>query len=265
MRLIPSLILTLAFLCLKPTYFFGQEFKYRGFSYYTEYDDSFTSPESRHKKGVSLGFKSGVFTNRTTTYDYTETLSSVINSGQDSIVNRTTKYVPWHGGISIGFHYMFLKRRKLTLYKKDKYKRTEFNAFNIVFTPFFAFADTSDFFSFNPENTTINNRRLINSHNVLKITYTTPFLSYRGKLFNFYFLNEFGFNFSHRNKVLYPTEFDKRLKTFFTIDPLKIKLGKGKIFFSSTVNIAFDNAPLQPNKIEANFNAGLLFYMFKNK
>jgi len=257
-----ALIIFFIFCGLTPNIGCSQNLKYRGFSYFKPYDDSFTSPESRQKNGVSIAVKGGRFTNQITPYTYPFVLNSQINPSIDSLVQLTTNYHKWQAGLSIGLHYMFLKSRKLTIYQRE---RNEFNSFNFYFTPYFAIVDTSNYSNYNAIGKTSNNKFFINSLNVIKLTYTTPYLSYRGKLFNFYFMNEFGINISRRNKVVYTNPDDKALKAFLTFDPLRIKLGHGKMYFTSNVNVAFDNTPMQPNKMEANFNAGVQIYMFKEK
>ena len=263
-----ALVLTVILCSVSTTPCLGQNFKYRGFSYYKPYDHSFTSPESRHKNGVSLGLKTAFFTNPILPYRFEDVANEYLSPADNSTISGTTNYFRPVVGATFGFHYMFLKKKKLNFY--DKY-RTEFNAFNIYFVPYFAIAEPErigEIFDFRGDNITHNNKTYINSFNIFKLTYTSPSLSYRGKLFNFYILNEIGLSVTLINakyKSIYANPLERSFKTFLVFDPLRVKLGKGKMFFTSTMHMALDSTPLQPNKIESSFNAGFQIYLFKEE
>ena len=248
MKIRVYIIFILLFL-IKPNTF-SQDLSGRGFTYYSTYDKSKISPNSKLKKGLSLSPKIGVFTNRISAIPY-----------QNQTSKGEIEYQDFQIGFSLGYHFIFLKKKKLSFFKK---KRNEFSSLSLYFTPFFGLIDDDTpehiINSFSP-----NKKPYHNSQLEFKLTYSNPSISYRGRLVSFYLLNEIGMSLSIRNKTLYIKSENQKSKLFFSLDPLKIRFGKSQLFLTTNISVALDNNPLQRKKIEANFQSGLQLYIFKQK
>ena len=206
---------------------------------YKPYDKTFISPEIRQKHGISIGANVSFFTNKS--YLKKDTL---LESGP-------LKYNRENYGLSLGYHYLFIRSKKLTLSKK---RRDEIAGLSLYMNGYMTYLNKQDPI-FNPY--TNHQNYYTWSQFELRASYLSPFFSYRGKLISLYFINEFGFSVFYRNMDIYKEEFDKKLKTFFCISPLNINLGKMPLIFKSSFNFAIDSNPLQRAEIEANVNFGL--------
>ncbi|MFD1553936.1 hypothetical protein DNU06_13975 [Putridiphycobacter roseus] len=214
---------------------------------YKPYDNSFISPEIRQKHGFSIGGNVAFFTNKT--YLKKDTL----------LENGPLKYNRENYGLSLGYHYLFIRSKKMTLSKK---RRDELAGINLYLNGFMAYLNRQDpLYS----KYTTHKDYYTWSQFELRATYLSPFFSFRGKLFSLYFINEFGFSLFYRNMGIYDQEFDKKFKSFFCVSPLNIKLGKMPLIIKSSINVAMDSNPLQRAEVEANVNLGLQIYFYKYK
>jgi hypothetical protein len=230
---------------------FAQVANHDGFTYFTKYNAQLISPEKSRKHVISIGTGVHVFTNE---------MSDRFTSITDGYINQTVPFVR----VSLGYHYLFLKQKKLTFFSKKRY---EFSGFSIYANAYGAQLSKSTYTStdFLADSFNLNQNELIIPHYELRFTYTNPFMSYRGKALNFYLLHEFGLSVfqSTRNPILNSNS--RETEIYVNLVPLSLKLGKRPIFFKTTVNLARSNNLLQLQKIKGSIGLEFQIYFYKTE
>ncbi|MFK8044508.1 MAG: hypothetical protein AB8B72_03365 [Crocinitomicaceae bacterium] len=225
----------------------------RGFTYFSEYENRLISDETLQKHVFSIG--TGV---TLATSEVTAPLYPVREGNNIEDIRPLFR-------LGVGYHYAFLKKKKLAIYSKERTELSGFGAYaNIYATPI-----NDDLYTQTKKlDDTIRppfKDTVLTPRYELRLTYTNTALSFRGKMINFYFLHEFGLSFSRgtKNALLSPNTLTN--STFANIVPLSIKFGRRPIFFKSAFNFAFDNKLLQLAKIRGTVGFELQIYFYKTK
>ena len=229
----------------------SQKPNHAGFSYFSKYNSNLISSETSMKHVFSLGLGVTEFTSK-----LNEPSTRIIRGNRD---NQVLSY-----RVGLGYHYLFLKNKKLTVFSKSRF---EFSGFSVY----------ANIYGNNLQaGTYTQTESVLDSFNILKsrrdipqievrFTYTNPFISYRGKVFNFYFLHEFGLSIMRgtTNTITKPN--DKNISTLVNIIPLSLKFGKRPIFFKSSINFALNSKLLQKEKIKGSIGLEMQIYLYKTK
>lgn len=225
----------------------SQNFKSISYSLYEKYNTLKISPNTAQKHVLSINLR---------TLASTFSPSPIIHK-PDSII----RYGPMNVGFGIGYHYIFLKSKKLFLSKKNRF---EFSGFNLYLNSNYVFVKgTEEPFG---ENLITNNKKNYTySQAEVKTTVCFTTLSFRRPNLSIYFLNEFGISLFIRNTEIYKMPGFKKIKPYFTFDPIKFRIKKSSIFFTSTVNLALSNSLLKQERINANLSLGLQIFFAKFK
>lgn len=230
---------------------FSQKTNTGDYTYFSKYNTKLVSPETTQKHIFSLGTGISTFT--------TEAFHpGVILDGNQLELNNSFML-----RAGIGYHYLFLKKKKLNFYKKERFEHTGFGIYANIFG--LMIEEGKHLFDRQSSDTiTFFEEKYIIPQNELRITYTNPFFSYRGKLFNFYFIHEYGLSIFRSNKSPFENA-SNQFKTYINITPLSIKFGTSPIYLKSTLNFAPKSKILQFQKLKAYLGIELQFYFYKAK
>jgi len=225
---------------------------HNGFTYFTKYEDRLISEETLQKHTFSIG---------TGLSGYTSEVSLPI---READYGELGDIVPTFR-IGVGYHFIFLKKKKLTIFSKN---RLEFSGFSVYLNAYNNYLNEELYTptqSISDSLPRLTKNQLITPQAELRVTYTNPTISYRGKAINFYFLHEFGLSFFREMPVDWLQRNELQTNVFANIVPLSIKFGRRPIFLKSSFNLAFGNNLLKAQKIKGTAGFELQIYFFKTK
>ncbi|MFK8038895.1 MAG: hypothetical protein AB8B74_11430 [Crocinitomicaceae bacterium] len=247
MKLLFICIITLAI-----NFGFSQRTNSEDHTYFTKYNPKLVSPETTQKHIFSIGTGVSSFTS--------EAFYPGLKVNEDEL--ELNPQIMVRAGI--GYHYLFLKNKKLKLYKIERFEHTGFGIYVNIYG---SILNKGNYLTSRESNDTIRytKNQYVFPQNELRLTYTNPFFSYRGKLFNFYFIHEYGFSVFRASSSPYENVSNFNPKYYLNISPLSIKFGTNPVYFKSTLNLTSKNNILQSKKLEAYVGMELQIYFYKAK
>ncbi len=231
---------------------FSQKANNRDFTYYSKYNKRLVSYESVQRHIFSVGTGLTGFS--------TEALAPAIKITDSTREAQQTPLLK----IGIGYHYFFLKNKKLNFFDKERYEHKGFSLYlNTYLTQF----ERGNYFESTDDNDTLTLQEdlIVRPQNELRITYSNPFLSYRGKMINLYFIHEYGLSiFNSSLSPIGNAGLEGPNRLYINIVPLSIKLGTKPIYFKTSFNFAArDNKLLQLQEININGGIDLQIYFYR--